>query len=209
MVAFAVFIAPEFEGGVCSSEEDSFMVLLWTCGVMCRKSSSNLSRWLFAAAVLAAASVGGIFFSVAAAACTENAGLCAQQSASAWKPVLVEWRKQKARLEAQRFAERVKRHLGREFAKRKEQFERHQVRIERQRRTDRRRSKARQFAAARRHAAQHAHKLRHALGAKPRRFGYKKPQHHELSGSNARHVLHWRSLWRHDAHNNVQQPPSD
>ena len=176
---------------------------------MCRRSSSNLSRWLLAAAVLIAISMGGISPSIAAAACTGNtAEPCAQQSATGWKPVLVEWRERKARLESIRFAERVKRHLGRQFAMRKLQFARHQVRLERQLRAHKRHAKARQFAAARRHVAQHTHKLRHAAArGHLRRFAGKKPQHHEVSGSNARHVLHWRSLWRHDAHNDVQHQP--
>lgn len=121
--------------------------------------------------------------------------------------MLVEWRNRKARMEATGFAERVRRHLGREFAKRKQQFERHQARIERQRRANRRHSKARQFAAARRHVAQHTHRLRHALG--PRRFVFKRPPHREPSDSGARHAQRWHSLWRHDAHNDVQQQPSD
>lgn len=179
---------------------------------MWRKSGSNVFRWLFAAAFLAAISVGGGFFSASAAACTQNAaagsqpaGPCAQLNASAWKPILVEWREPKARIEALRFADRVKRHLGREFAKRREQFVRHQARIERTRRAYKRHSKARQFAAARRHASQHTRKLGHAHAVHLRRFALKKPQQrHELSGSYARHVLHWRSLWRHDAHNDVE-----
>ena len=114
---------------------------------MCRKGSSNVSRWLFAAGVLIAISMSGIFYS--AAACTGSATEpCAQQSPAGWKPVLVEWRRHKARLEALRFAGRVKRHLGREFAKRKLQFARHEKRIERQRRASTRHSKARQFAGA-------------------------------------------------------------
>ena len=130
---------------------------------MCRRSSSNLSRWLLAAAVLIAIRMGGISPSIAAAACTGNtAEPCAQQSATGWKPVLVEWRERKARLESIRFAERVKRHLGRQFAMRKAQFARHQVRLQRQLRAHKRHAKARQFAAARRHVAQHTHRLRHA-----------------------------------------------
>lgn len=174
---------------------------------MYRESSSKLIRWLLAAAISAAIFAGGIFFSAAAFACSDPAGSCAQRSATGWKTVLVEWREHKARLDATRFADRVKRHLGREFAKRKEQFERHQVRLERQRRAHKRHSKARQFAAARRHVAQHTHKLRHAHAAHLPRFGLKK--HHELSGSNVRHARHWRSLWRHDAHNGVQQPAAN
>jgi hypothetical protein len=172
---------------------------------MCRKSVSNLSRWLLATAILFAASAGGIVFAGAAAACTPGAaGPCAQQAAAGWKTVLVDLREQKAQIEAKRFADRVKRHLGRSFAKRKRQFERHQVQIEKRRRAHKRHSKARQFAAARRHAAKHVRKLHHALGAKPMRVGFKKPPHRQASGSNARPVVHWRSLWRHNAHNDAQ-----
>jgi hypothetical protein len=175
---------------------------------MCRKSSSNLSRWLLATAILIAMiGAGGGFFGGTAAACTPGARqLCAQQSAG-WKPILVDLHEQKARLEALRFAERVKRHLGRQFAKRKQQFDRHQAKIEKRRRAHRRHSKARQFAAARRHAAKHVHRLRHAHGAKSRKFGFNKQPRREASGSSARRVLHWRSLWRHDAHNAAQQQP--
>jgi hypothetical protein len=174
---------------------------------MGRKSSSSLSRWLLATAFLIAASAGGVFFAGAAAACAPGAGgPCVQPNPAGWKPVLVDFREQKAQLEAKRFADRVKRHLGRQFAKRKQQFERHLVRIEKRRRVHKRHSKALQFAAARRHAAKHVRKLHRALGAKPMRVGFKKPPHRQASGSGARPVVHWRSLWRHDAHNDAQPP---
>jgi hypothetical protein len=174
---------------------------------MCRKSVSNLSRWLLATAILIAISAGGGFFAGTAAACAPGAGqLCTQLSAG-WKPILVDLHEQKARIEALRFAERVKRHLGRQFAKRKQQFDRHQARIEKRQRAHRRHSKARQFAAARRHAAKHVHRLRHALGAKPRKFGVNKQPGRQASGGSARHVPRWRSLWRHDAHNAAQPLP--
>ena len=173
---------------------------------MCRKSSSNLSRWLLATAILIAISTGGAISTRSAAACTPGARqLCAEQGAG-WKPILVDLHEQKARIEALRFAERVKRQLGRQFAKRKQQFDRHQAKIEKRQRAHRRHSKARQFAAARRHAAKHVHRLRHAHGAKPRKFGFNKPVRREASGSDGL-VLHWRSLWRHDAHNAAQPQP--
>ena len=174
---------------------------------MCRKSVSNLSRWLLAAAILIAINAGGGFFAGTAAACTPGARqFCAEQSAG-WKPILVDLHEQKARIEALRFAERVKRHLGRQFAKRKQQFDRHQARIEKRQRAHKRHSKARQFAAARRHAAKHVHRLRHTAGATPRKFGLNKQPRRQASGSSARHVPRWRSLWRHDAHNAAQPQP--
>ncbi len=102
----------------------------------------------------------------------------------------VQWRKQKARLDAKRFSTRIKRHLGRRFARRKQNFRRHQVLIEKQRRALRRRkarNKAHQFAAARRHAARHKAKHRAKHGGKPaaklRGLTFKKPQSHELRGA--------------------------
>ena len=175
---------------------------------MCRKSVSNLSRWLLATAILIAASACGIAFAGAAAACPPGAaGPCAQQAAAGWTTVLVDLHEQKAQIEAKRFADRVKRHLGRSFAKRKQQFDRHQAQIEKRRRVHKRHSKARQFAAARRHAAKHVHRLRHTAGATPRKFGLNKPPRREASGNSARHVPRWRSLWRHDAHNAAQPQP--
>lgn len=174
---------------------------------MCRKSSSNLSRWLLATAILIAISMGGAISAGTAAACTPSTRqLCAEQGAG-WKPILVDLHEQKARIEALRFAERVKRHLGRQFAKRKQQFDRHQAKIEKRQRAHRRHSKARQFAAARRHAAKHVHRLRHAHAVTPRKFGFNKQPRREASGGSAGRVLHWRSLWRHDAHNAAQPQP--
>ncbi len=175
---------------------------------MVRKCSSNVARWLFAAGVLTAMSVSGVFTLASAAPCAQSAAdSCTQQGATSWKPVLVELRNSKARLESLRFAERVKRHLGRQFAKRKLQFAQHQVRLELQRRAHKRHIKARQFAAARRHAAQHVHKLRHAHVRHLRGFAFKNPAHHEASSSDARHIPHWRPLLRHDAHNDAQPQP--
>jgi hypothetical protein len=63
--------------------------------------------------------------------------------------------------EAKLFAARLKHHQGRQYAKRKQVFRRHQMRMESRRRSNRQmlaRSKARQFALARRQAALHAPK---------------------------------------------------
>jgi len=67
--------------------------------------------------------------------------------------------------DAKRFADRIKRHQRRHFAKKRREFKKHQLRVESQRRIRRASGKARQFAAARRRAAWHA--LRHT-NAKPK-----------------------------------------
>lgn len=54
--------------------------------------------------------------------------------------------------DAQRFAERVKRHQRRHFSKERREFRRLQARLEKQRRMRKARMKARAFAAARRRA---------------------------------------------------------
>ncbi len=182
----------------------------------CRNIRSPL---LSAAAMLAAIGLAAILSSGIAVACTgdaaaSSAGPCLDRG---WTPILVQLRKESSYLDAKRFAARIKRHLGRGFTERKQQFERHQAQIERQRRAVRRskaRSKARQFAAARRHAHQHAPKHRHALGAKLKRFGFRKLRHTVRpaavpSGSSAQHAVHWRSLWRHGARNDALPQPSD
>jgi hypothetical protein len=174
---------------------------------MCRKNSSNLSWRLLAAALLIAASAGGVFFTGTAAACSHGtAGPCAQQAAAGWKTVIVDLREQKVQIQAKRYADRVKRHLRRSFTKHRQQFRRHLVRIEKRRRAHKRRRKARQFAAARRHAAKHVRKLRHAHRAKPVRAALKKPQRRKASGSRARFVVQWRSLLRHNARNDTLPP---
>jgi hypothetical protein len=120
-----------------------------------------------------------------------------------------QWRKQKPHPEAKKFSDRIKRHLGRRFVKRKQQFHRHQIQVDRQRRLNRARLKARQFAAARRHAAQHAHKPRHASAPKPKKLGFRKFRHlgrpgvQPNAGSSSRH---WRSLWRRGARNPAHRP---
>jgi hypothetical protein len=172
----------------------------------CSRYLAALSpRWLLAAAVLIAAGMGGIFPAAAAGVCAEKAqAACARPGGSGWTTVLVEVRERKAQLEAIRFAERVKRHLGRQFAKRKVQFEKSQVRLERQRRVHKRHAKAQQFAEARRHVARHMHRLQPAAGGHLRRFVHNAPRGRKLNGGNVRHVLSWRALWRHNAHNDVQ-----
>src|SRR5258706_1909740 len=75
-------------------------------------------------------------------------------------------RKRKAALlkkpdQAAQFAARLKRKLGRQFAKKRQDFRKQQLRVENQRRASRQkkaRAKAREFAAARRHAALQAPK---------------------------------------------------
>jgi len=197
---------------------------------MYRESRNIRSPLLFAVAILTAISLGGMFFS--AVACTQDAVAaasstgqlesheaasavaCPDRVAHAWRPVLVQLHKQGSYLDAKRFAARIKRHLGRRFAKRKEQFEKHQAQIERQRRAykhSKAHNKARQFAAARRHAAQHAHKHGRALAAKLKMLAARKLKHREhagslASGSSAQHAVHWRSLWRHGARNDAQTP---
>ncbi len=198
----------------------------------CRNISSSL---LLAAAILMALTAGDVVLSKGAAACTQDtapagnsagqpesheaasASPCPDRGAHSWTPVLVQLRKQKSYLDAKRFAARIKRHLGRGFTARKQQFARHQAQIERQRRASRRskaHNKARQFAAARRHAHQHAHKHRQALGVRLKKFGYRKLRHIERpaalpNGSSVQNAFHWRSLWRHGARNDAQQQPSD
>ena len=175
----------------------SYLAALSPLGLLERK----LSRWLLAAVVSIAA---GIFPAAAAGACAEKAqAACAQRGGSGWTTVLVEVRERKARLEAIRFAERVKRHLGRQFAKRKAQFEKNLARLERQRRAHRRHAKAQQFATARRHVAQHMHRLQPAASGHLRRFVHNAPRGRKLSGGNVHHAVHWRALWRHNAHNEV------
>ena len=195
---------------------------------MYRMSRNNLYRWLLASAILMALGAGGIIFQANAAACTEDAShagnsagtaaVCVNTAAglsfdrsrldSESAPRRVQWHKQKPHSDAKRFSSRIKRHLGRKFATRRQQFRRHQAQMERQRgdiRRSKARSKARQFAAARRRAAHHALKHRHhpqlkrlgnRMGAPPN------------DGSNVRHALHWRSHSRHGAHTG-KQPPSD
>ncbi len=197
---------------------------------MCR---NNLYPWLLASAILMALSAGSIIFGANAATCTEDtaqagnsagaAAVCDDAAAGPFfdrsgldrKSTLrrVQWHKQKAGADAKRFSSRIKRHLRRKFAARRQQFRRHQAQIERQRGAIRRskaRSKARQFAAARRRAAQHALKhRRHPLGSNLKRFGNRKSMHAGSQGTppndggNARHVLHW----RHGAHIGKQLPP--
>ncbi len=74
--------------------------------------------------------------------------------------------------EARHFAARLKQLQRRQFAKRRLEFRRQQLRMESQKRSNRQkkaRSKARQFAAARRHAASHAPKRRPRLSLKSQR----------------------------------------
>jgi hypothetical protein len=173
---------------------------------MSRKGSSNLFRWVWVAAVLLAIGFGGASSSAAAVVCAEKAAEpCARPGAAGWTTAIVEIRERKAQLEAIRFAERVKRHLGRQLAMRKVQFAKSQARLERQRRAHKRHAKAQQFAEARRHVAKHMHKLQPAAKGHLRRFVHNAPQDHRLNGSNSRPALHWRALWRHDAHNDVPQ----
>src|SRR5262249_3672036 len=107
-------------------------------GSMHPAGSFNISVWLFAAAILTALSVNSILLTEIAAACTREtlstasstggAANCedpAGPSPGGWNtytqaPSLqhVQWRSQKARSEAKRFAARIKRRLGRRFAKR-------------------------------------------------------------------------------------------
>jgi len=203
---------------------------------MYRMSRNNLYQWLLASAILMALSAGSIIFGANAAACAVEtaqagnfAGMAAVCEDAAVGPFFdrsgrdrksasqrVQWHAQKARSDAKRFSSRIKRHLGRKFATRREQFRRYQAQMERQRRAIRRskaRSKARQFAAARRRAAQHAPKhSRHLLGSKLKRSGDRKPMLAGRQGtlpnddSNARPALHWRSHWRHGAHIEKQLP---
>jgi hypothetical protein len=143
-----------------------------------------LSLWLLAAMVLA--QVGSASPSAAANAC---GAVCAQKIAAGWTPVVVEIREKGKQLEAISYAERVKRHLGYKFAKRKEQFVRAQLRIESHRRAHRRHAKARQFAEARRRVAQHVHKLLPGSGGHLRRF------------------VHKHTLAQRAAHNNAPNQP--
>ncbi len=175
----------------------------------------NLSAWLFTAVIF---SVLGVSTMLAgdARGCTGSGApggrfngtqsLCEASAAGSqggWQTYTqisplyrVEWRSRRAQLEAKRFAQRIKRRLGRQYASRKQQFHKHQAAMERQRRASKRskaRSKARQFAAARRHAAQHMpkHARRHAYG--PGRTSRKLPLPDRSSAK------HWRALWRHGA----------
>lgn len=194
---------------------------------MDRKDKSAFSGWLFAAAILTVLSLGAMP-GRSAAACTvdpaatgsaselpdKEPGPCLGGVAPGWRPAVLQWREHRRQSEARRFAGRIKRHLGLSFAGRREQFRAHRGQIERQRRAFRRRkarAKARQFAAARRHAAKHAPRYRHGLIAR-QKYGSGKLGHlgrpATPNSSNARHALHWRSLWRHGAHNDAQ-PPSD
>lgn len=162
---------------------------------MYRASRNNSRLRLVAAAILAALSLGGTGFAGTAAADTESSGRGCKSAGrfSVCQPVSgmaspnggmpartalrhCGWRRQRARIEAGKFAARIKRHLGRRFMARKQQFHRHQARIESQRRRSKARSKARQFAEARRHA-QRADGRRHALPETVKRLGRPKPMH--------------------------------
>ncbi len=193
----------------------------------CRDIASSL---LLAAAILMALSIGDVVLGKGAAACTEDtapagnsagqlesreaasASPCLDRGAHGWTPTLVQLRKES--VDAKRFAARIKRHLGHRFASRRQEFRRHRAQIERQRRMYRRskaHNKARQFAAARRHAHRHAGNHGRALAAKLKQFGYRKLGHTGRpaalpNGSSFQHAVHWRSLWRHGAHNDAQQP---
>jgi hypothetical protein len=119
---------------------------------------------------------------------------------------LVQWRRHKAQIDAQRFSAQIKKHLGWRYSTRRRQFRSHQVKLEGRRRAfrgNKARTKAHQFAAARRRAAQHS----------PRRG---KP--HALSqgrhgaAANDSGVRRWRMLWRHRARHddrNGEQQSSD
>jgi hypothetical protein len=160
----------------------------------------GISWWLLAAVVLAHLGAA----SPSASACP---GSCAPKIASGWTPVVVEIRDRGAQLEAISFSERVKRHLGYRFAKRKAQFVRAQQRIEHHRSVHKRRAKARQFAAARRRVAQHVHKLLPEAGSHLRRFAHRKPHPLETAAS---HAVNWRALSHRAAHNSApDQPQAD
>jgi hypothetical protein len=197
---------------------------------MCRESRNSPSLWLFAAAILIALTAGDAISAGRAFACSRGtesthdstgagdapalAVVCPGRGNRNWSVKLIELSKGRSSLEAKQFAERIKRHLGRQFATRKQQFERHKAQVERQRRANSRskvRNKARQFAAARRHAARHAHRNSRAIAARFNGVPAKKLRNREraalpANGSSGRHAPHWRSLWRHGAHNAAQTP---
>jgi hypothetical protein len=186
--------------------------------------SFNIPVWLFATAMLAAAGVNSILLAGIAAACAEETATagysgdvrenCETPSVAspnhcctytqARSPRRMQWRNQRAHFEAKHFAERIKRRLGRRFAKRRQQFRKHQAAMERQRKVLRRnkvRNKARQFAAARRRAAQHMPKRKRALSARVKRFGGKS---HQYERQGALPKGHWRARWRHRAQTDVK-----
>jgi hypothetical protein len=187
--------------------------------------SFNISVWLFVKAILTVLSVNSILLAGNAAACTGGTASAsyfkgaevrcedaAPASPGGWHTYTeattlqhVQWRNEKARSEAKRFAERIKRRLERHFAKRKQQFRKHQAAMERQRKAFKRnkvRNKARQFAAARRRAAQHMPKHKRVFSARLKPLGSKSRQFERQGAlSDRRHEnnLHWRAYWRHRA----------
>jgi len=190
----------------------------------------NISGWLFATTILTALSVSNILLAeIAAASCGDTASAThssntgrnceVPQAASpgGWRTYTqtsslqrVQWRSLKARTDAKRFAERIKRRLERHFVKRRQQFRKYQAAIERRRRAYRRnkvRNKARQFAAARRRAAQHMPKRRHTLSARLKRPGKESRQNGRqgaLSGRRGEVGWHWRAHWHHHAQTDVK-----
>jgi hypothetical protein len=194
------------------------------------RRSFNIPAWLFAATILTALSVNGIFLAGIAAACareTVSAAYSAGAEANCEAPPAaspggwytytqtsslqhIQWRSQKARSDAKRFAERIKRRLGRRFAKRKQQFRKHQAAMERQRRAFKRnkvQNKARQFAAARRRAAQHMPKRRRALSARLKRLREESRKYERqgaLAGRRNENNRAWRVRWRHRAQTDVK-----
>ncbi len=99
-------------------------------------------------------------------------------------PSRARWRRIRARVEAKRFSERVKRHLERRFVHRMQDFRAHQMLMEKKRKAARHRkarTKAREFAAARRHAFRHLAKHRAKPAVKFNGLTFKNPQPHEPS----------------------------
>jgi hypothetical protein len=132
-------------------------------------------RWGFLACAMLIASAGGIValgpWTVAAAdeALAPDASLDSADGLDAdslrAKRLMPRRVKQKARDEAaleaeggdaKRFSDRLKRHHIRSFVRKRRNFRKHLLRLEKQRHLRRARIKARQFAAARRRAAKHA-----------------------------------------------------
>jgi hypothetical protein len=172
---------------------------------MFRCGSGNPFRWLWLAAMLIAMSFGGASPSAATGVCSEKAlEPCAERSPHGWSTALVEVRQRKAQAEAIAFADRVKRHLGRQFGRRKVQFVKTQARLEKQRVVHKRHAKAQAFATARRHAAESMHKLQPLAKGHLRRFVHNAPRSQKLAAGNARAPALRRTLWRHDARNESQ-----